>query len=204
MSPDWPDCSERQIAPDWQHRQIDFDRQPQELDSRISFAWQMRQAPAALRSNQSSAWDDVVAACERPCVCNDQWIPMTDNLLELHCSKFPDHKPKEEAPAPPVLRDAITRALEEGCKKHVNIFLYGPTTSGKSHLLKPLIAIFKPSGHVFLRPVGKGNYPLQTIFGKKVCVLQDARVNTFRLSFDSLLVWWEGGGVSRPFAQESF
>ena len=70
------------------------------------------------------------------------------------------------------------------------MFLYGPNTSGKSHVFKPLIELFKPM--CFLRPMGRGISPMQSIFGKKVCVLQDCRINTFKLGFDSLLVWFEG------------
>ena len=80
----------------------------------------------------------------------------------------------------------MIEAIKKGCAKHLNVFLYGPKDSGKRHVLKPLAVIFKD--HVFLRPVGRGNYPLQDIFGKKVCVLQDVRVSTFKLAWDSLLV----------------
>eukprot|EP00973_Karenia_brevis_P036865 5079268-Karenia_brevis.AAC.1 len=99
-------------------------------------------------------------------------------------------------------RSAIVDALQMGCKKHNNVFLYGPNTSGKSHVLKPLAEIFKD--HVFLRPVGRGNYPLQSIFGKKVCVLQDVRINTFKLSWDSLLVWFEGESFPVPLPRNRF
>ena len=97
------------------------------------------------------------------------------------------------------VRGAIRRALKEGCKKHANVFFYGPNTSGKSHTIQPLAEIF--DGLTFKRPVGKGNFPLQGIFGKKVCVLQDVRVNTFKLGFDSLLVWWEGEKFPVPLPQ---
>ena len=85
------------------------------------------------------------------------------------------------------------------CDKHQNVFLHGPNTSGKSHVFKPLVAIFE--GTVFLRPVGKGNFPMQQIFAKKVCVLQDCRVNTFKLGFDALLVWFEGEDFPVPVPQ---
>ena len=67
------------------------------------------------------------------------------------------------------------------------------------HVLKPLINVF--GARAFTRPVGKGNYPLQDIFGMKVIVLQDIRPNTYKLSFDSLLVWWEGEAFRVPQAQ---
>ena len=65
--------------------------------------------------------------------------------------------------------------------------------------MKPLVAIFGPDA--FTRSVGKGNYPLQDIFDKKVCVLQDIRTETYKLSWDSLLVWWEGESFRVPLPQ---
>ena len=85
---------------------------------------------------------------------------------------------------------------------YVNVFVYGPKDAGKSHVLKPLVSVF--GERAFTRPVGKGNYPLRDIFGKKVVVLQDLRPNTYKLSFDSLLVWWEGEAFRVPQAQNHY
>ena len=83
-----------------------------------------------------------------------------------------------------------------GAMKHINVFLYGPNTSGKSHLLKPLMEVFADC--CFLRPAGKGSFPLEELFGAKVCVLQDVRVSTFKLAWDDLLVWFEGEKFTVP------
>ena len=141
----------------------------------------------------------VAAATKCPCQCNCQWIPLTEHLLAYQCENFPPRAPAQEMPTSDNVRGAIRRALKEGCKKHANVFFYGPNTSGKSHTIQPLAEIF--DGLTFKRPVGKGNFPLQGIFGKKVCVLQDVRVNTFKLGFDSLLVWWEGEKFPVPLPQ---
>ena len=69
-------------------------------------------------------------------------------------------------------------------------------------MLKPLGEIFAQCA--FLRPVGKGNYPLQDIFGAKVCVLQDVRVSSFKLDFDALLVWFEGEKFAVPLPRNAF
>ena len=176
-----------------------------DVASRLAFAWQMNDAPHALAASRATAWDDVVAAAStRQCTCQEQWIPLTEQLLQTHCANFPDGVPANERPVSAELRSAIAHALKVGCQKHVNIFLYGPNTSGKSHLLKPLIELFKPTGQIFLRPVGHGNFPIQDIFGKKACVLQDVRVNSFKLSFDSLLVWWEGESFMVPLPRNQF
>ena len=62
-----------------------------------------------------------------------------------------------------------------------------------------MIEIF--GDYAFVRPVGRGNYPLQDIFNKKIAVLQDLRTETYKLSFDSLLVWWEGETFRIPLPQ---
>ena len=68
--------------------------------------------------------------------------------------------------------------------------------------MKPLAEILHDCA--FLRLVGKGNYPLQEIFGAKACVLQDVRISTFKLDFDSLLVWFEGEKFYVPFPRNRF
>lgn len=163
----------------------------QDLHRRIAFAWEMHDAPQKAALQQKSAWDMVIDASQHaPCVCQGAWVGLTETLLKLQCACFPAHASASEQPDSKSLREAIRRALREGCKKHTNVFLHGPNTSGKSHVLKPLAEIL--DGCTFLRPVGKGNYPLQGIFGAKACVLQDVRVTSFKLDFDSLLIWFEG------------
>ena len=125
---------------------------------------------------------------------------MTEELLQHHCANFPDSAPRNELPSSSSLRAAIGQALQQGCAKFTNVFLHGPNTSGKSHVLKPLAEIYQ--GSALLRPMGRGNYPMQNIVGKKVCILQEVRVNTFKFSFDSLLVWWEGESFPVPHAKE--
>ena len=103
-----------------------------------------------------------------------------------------------EEPYPQEVRQAIRRALVEGCKKHVNVFFDGPNTMGKSHVVKPLMVVFKC--RTFKRRVGLSNFPRKEIFNQKVCVLQDVRVS-FKVGFDSLPVWWEGDDFPVPLPQ---
>jgi hypothetical protein len=173
-----------------------------DLTKRISFAWEMNEAPSKLALRHKMAWEMVVAASELPCECDGVWVPRTEKLLQWHCEAFPGHLPDTERPTSPKIREALRRALVEGCQKHTNVFLYGPNTSGKSHVLKPLMDIFGDCA--FLRPVGKGNYPLQEIFGSKICVLQDVRVSTFKLSWDDLLVWFEGEKFPVPLPRNHY
>ena len=173
-----------------------------DLQRRVDFAWEMHEAPHAVALKQMSAWAMIQqAAREAECVCGGQWPTLTESLLQLHCNSWPPHAPEHEKPDAASVRRAIQLALQQGCKKHNNIFLYGPNTSGKSHLLKPLAEIFAQCA--FLRPVGKGNYPLQEIFGAKVCVLQDVRVSSFKLDFDALLVWFEGEKFPVPLPRNT-
>ena len=171
-----------------------------DLQRRLAFAWQMQEAPRIIRERDTSAWAAVLAAADNAgCVCGGQWIPLTEELLQIQCQNLAPSHPQKEAPRSVPLRQAMIRCLQEGCQKHCNVYLYGRTTSGKSHVLKPLMTIF--GDETFTRPAGKSTYPLQDLFGKKLCVLQDLRVNTFKIGFDSLLVWFEGESFPVPRPQ---
>jgi len=172
-----------------------------DLVRRVGFAWDVADAPKKIALRSKSAWDMVVEACELICVCAGEWAPRTEGLLQMQCAAYSPAWAPQERPESLQIRRALVKALQLGAQKHTNIFLYGPNTSGKSHVLKPLLEIF--AGCVFVRPVGKGNYPLQDIFGAKVCVLQDVRVNTFKLSWDDLLVWFEGETFTVPFPRNT-
>ena len=57
----------------------------------------------------------------------------------------------------------------------------------------------------YVKPVGVSNsYPLQSLFGKRVMVLQDLRVDSLKLSFDSLLVLLEGQALEVPLPRNHF
>ena len=167
-----------------------------DVAKRLAFAWAMHDAPDRQELQQKLAWDMVADAAALACECGGVWIPRTEQLLHWNCDVFPAHFPPGERPASEAVRAALTRALQAGCQKHTNVFFYGPNTSGKSHILKPLMEIF--AGCCFLRPAGKGNYPLEELFGAKVCVLQDVRATTFKLAWDDLLVWFEGEKFGVP------
>ena len=120
-------------------------------------------------------WDVVLRAAHRAvCTCSGEWIPMTEELLHYQCEGHPPNSP--EAPRSDLVRAALRRALLLGCGKEISVFIYGPTNAAKTHLLQPLVAIF--GDRAFVRPVGKGNFPLQDLPGKKVVVLRDLRAAT--------------------------
>ena len=111
---------------------------------------------------------------------------------------YPDGAPVDEKPTSDALRQAIRNALQEGCGKGNNVYIYGPRTAAKSHCFLPLKTIFAKD--CFIRMVGKNNFPLQNLPGKQVVFLDDLRYSTLGLSFDALLVWFQGDcfTVSRP------
>ena len=77
--------------------------------------------------------------------------------------------------------------------------------TGKSSSLAALETIFTPK-YCFTRPVGSASqFVMQGIINKKVAVLQDLRPGSLRLSWDSMLVWLEGGPItiSQPRNQAS-
>ena len=174
-----------------------------DLARRVAFAWEVHSAPKIMAVRAQTAWDMVVAASrDAACVCGGRWVPMTDQFLQQQLDKYPSWAPPEEAPSSVRLRLAIRAALQGGCDKGNNIYIYGPKDAGKSHVLKPLGILF--GKYAFVRPVGKkSNYPLQEIFDKKVCVLQDFRTSTYQMGFDDLLVWFEGEKFVVPLPQNT-
>ena len=174
-----------------------------DLARRVAFAWDVSKAPMEMSIRSKTAWDMVVQAKDRcQCICGGAWSLMTEQLLAHQVQNFPASAPPNELPTSFALRSAFRHALQDGAGKYNNIYIYGPKDAGKSHLLKPLIELF--GDHCFVRPVGKkNNYPLQEIFGKKICVLQDFRATTYDMGFDDLLVWFEGESFQVPLPQNS-
>ena len=171
-----------------------------DLDRRIAFAWEAHDAPRILAEQSKTPWACVVeASTQMECICNGRWEGLTEELLQFQVRHFLPHHPVEEMPHSSVVRAAMQEALQEVCAMKTNIFIYGPRWAGKSHVLKPLLTFF--GDKAFTRSVGASNYRLQDIFGKKVVVLQDVRMSTYKMSFDSLLVRWEGESVRVPRPQ---
>lgn len=172
-----------------------------DLNDRIHLAWELHDAVADEERAALSAWETVLAApAKYPCVCGGAWIPLTEDMLRQHVAvgqqKGVD---PEELPYPDVVRAAVRKALREGCSKHTNVFFVGPPNAAKTHVVAPLVAIFGKDS--FRRPLGKTNFPMMSIHGKKVCVLEDLRPGTFGLGWDALLVWWEGQALPVPMPQ---
>ena len=175
-------------------------RRRNDLNDIIAFAYEVKAAPKTLVSMSTTAWEAVESAHRNGvCTCEGRWIPLTEELLRLQQSAFPEESPAGEKPQGDTVRAAFVNALKTGAQKHVNVFIYGDRSTGKSHLLDPLVKIFGTGDDgVFLRPGGRGNFPLQGLLGKRACVLQDIRSESFGLEWDTLLVWLEGQPFSVP------
>ena len=172
-----------------------------DLGRRIQFAWDAVAAPRLVEQGGLSAWEFIVRARTGvACVCAGRWPVLTEDLLAKQVAALPPSSPANEAPTSSAVKAAIIYALKEGSGKKHNVFFYGPKDAGKSHLLKPLIQIYRE--FAFTRPVGvRSSFPLQDIFGKKVVVLQDLRTSTYQMTFDALLVWFEGESFRVPMPQ---
>lgn len=171
-----------------------------DLDRRLAFAWEVKSAQRVLAERAKTAMQFVIEGQSRPCVCGGRWIPCTEQLLSYQVAA---HRVPGDAEVPHswAVRDALRRALVNGCAKRTNVFIYGPKDAGKSHVLKPMKGVF--GGYCFVRPAGRGNFPLQDMFGAKVIVLQDLRTTTYKLGWDDLLAWWEGECLRVPMPQNA-
>ena len=176
-------------------------RHLRDLAERMHLAWELHDAVEEEARAAMSAWETVLAASEKMrCVCGGHWGPLTEDMLGKQVATGAQKGvPENELPRSANIRAALRTALKEGCGKYQNVFIIGPPNAAKSHLLAPLIAIF--GKHSFRRPLGKSNFPMMEIHGKKVCVLEDLRVATFGLGWDAYLVWWEGQPLPVPMPQ---
>jgi len=172
-----------------------------DLNDRIHLAWELHDALGEEERADLSAWELVCRAPEKmPCVCDGRWAGLTDDMLEKHvASGVLKNVDPVELPHVETVRAALRTALKDGCGKHRNVFIVGPANAAKTHLLAPLVSIFGKES--FRRPLGKTNYPMMDIHGKKVCVLEDLRAATFGLGWDAYLVWWEGLPLPVPMPQ---
>ena len=167
------------------------------LDQIVAFAWEVKAAPSVEAEMNKSAWDMVLDAASRDCTCAGKWASLAQETMLLQSKDFPAHVSASEVPTPDKVRAAHQIALRQGAGKYRNVFHYGPRNAGKSFMLAPLQEIFGERW-CFVRPAGTSNFPLQALIGKKIMVLQDCRVSSLKLSFDSLLVLFEGETVTIP------
>ncbi|CAE7261067.1 unnamed protein product [Symbiodinium sp. CCMP2592] len=85
--------------------------------------------------------------------------------------------------------NACAKCLTEGRGKYNNVYIYGPRFGAEC----------------YVKPVGVANsFPLQSIFDKRIMVLQDLRVDSLKLSFDALLVLLEGQALEVPLPRNHF
>ena len=83
-------------------------------------------------SETISRTEKLVSTGNQECIaiCNGKWLQSACQVLSRNSSnKF-------------VFAAAVREILENGRKKHLNIFLVGPPNCGKSFLLEPLEQIF--------------------------------------------------------------
>ena len=52
-----------------------------DLEQKVVFAWEFHDAPEEVELDNMSNWGCVLATCKSPCICNQRWIPLTEELL---------------------------------------------------------------------------------------------------------------------------
>lgn len=85
--------------------------------------------------------------------------------------------------------ESISNALLYGAMKDNNIGLVGPSNTGKTSMLKPIEEIFGID-NVFTSPQAGCSFPLLSLPGKSVVLLNDYRSNT--VPWQDALIWFEG------------
>ncbi len=111
-----------------------------ELEQKVAFAWELHDAPQEVERDSMSNWDCVLAARESPCICNQRWIPLTEELLSKQEAAFRGDL-LQERPSVPAIRAVHVKCLTLGRGKYNNVYCYGPRNCGKSHTIDPVIAL---------------------------------------------------------------
>ena len=148
----------------------------------VDKAVRLAEAEARVKRSEKSRLTILEEAAEGSCSCGrpGEWKAMALDLLRL-----------QQIPAFQ-FASAVVSAVETGASKGINIFLFGPTSSGKSWILDPLRLVF--SCH--LTPPRKSGFPLQELPEKEAILWQDFRVDEDVLPWGSLLLLFEGTQIT--------
>ena len=148
-----------------------------DIEGELRYAWKCINGEPATEDPRHRL-DFLVAAASLPCVCNDKMVAsLIASLSRNSISEFR-------------FCYAILFALYRGAKKTRNIFIIGPSNSGKSEMIGCLEEIY--SDFCFLAPVPHVSYPLVELLNKKVAVFQDFRWPCHPLTWSVLLNLFEG------------
>jgi len=152
-----------------------------ELRGYLSTVWEIEGAKATVERSSKSLVDILEDARSKPCVCDGAWTEVAEDI----CTRQGIDKT--------TFCTAIYTSLEIGNKKGSNVFIYGPTNSGKTFLVAPLEDIYA----TFVRWEKKATKPFENLPCCELILLQDFRYNPDgAVGWEDLLVVFEGGVVS--------
>jgi len=147
----------------------------QRVDEFVKWTWALEGgAPAPAPVDRMARLREVAESGE--CVCHGRWTPAAEYLLDLQ---------KVDSKA---FRALVTRALQLGRRKDVNVLVTGVPDAGKTFVFKPLAKIYRS----FQTRGQRERFPLQGLPECDVVVLQDVRYESFGLCWDDWLRWGDG------------
>jgi hypothetical protein len=147
----------------------------QRVEDFVKWAWALEGGvPAPPPVDRIARLREVADSGE--CVCGGRWTPAAEYLLDLQ---------KVDSRS---FRALVTRALQLGRRKDVNVLVTGVPDAGKTFVFKPLAKIYR----AFQTRGQRERFPLQGLPGCDVAVLQDVRYESFGLCWDDWLRWGDG------------
>ena len=156
----------------------------------VSDAWRFADSDTILREENIAVMKYIMEK-NYPCECNEgEWKWCAQNLFERNNIDLND------------FREALQRCLTLGRRKHNNLMLVGPTSSGKTFLLKPLQ---KMVPHVFSNPPGS-TFGWMGAENANLVFLNDMRwkppgpTHHGNISWEAFFNLLEGNDVSLPAA----
>ena len=162
---------------DGRTRLADFVLGLHDVNTFLERVWRMHNANATRARLAKSKLQILQDAAEKSaCVCDGAWIPATIEVCERN-----DILPKG-------LAGAIRENLAEGPGKRLNIFLYGESNCGKSHLLNPLGEIFE----VMPKPQADSTFGMENLPEYEVVVWHEMEEFGGAVQWGDILNWSDG------------
>jgi len=143
----------------------------------VEKVWRIENAEKVLARNAMCKTEILRSAGDSlPCVCNGQWKLATEQI----CAR---NDIDESA-----LAGMIAENLRDGPGKRLNMFFYGESDCGKSHILDPLNEVYS----VFPKPRNNASFALETLPQYEVVLWNELSSSIGVCDWDDFLNWTDG------------
>jgi hypothetical protein len=164
---------------------LEFCLQHRDLDGFVTRCWATFEVDRQADRSRMTRLQILSTFLSVACVCSGQWIHAATQILQRNCIDVP------------VFVGTIRRSLEVGARKFHNVYIHGPSNSGKSFLLGPLLHVFR----VFHKPAAGGSFRLLPLLDSEIILWNDWRSDDSIISWEAMLLLGEGAAMMVPRPQ---